>query len=64
MDEIRRLLDENTAVSLWPEAGTALNLKRGATYRAAEAGEIKTLRFGRLLKVPTSWLRSQLGLEA
>jgi hypothetical protein len=63
MDEIRRLLESNTAVPLWPEAGTALNLKRGATYRAAEIGEIKTLRFGRLLKVPTAWLRQKLDLE-
>ena len=63
MDEIRKLLDENTAVRLWPEAGKALNLKRGAAYAAAERGEIRTLRFGRLLKVPTAaWLRSQLGL--
>jgi hypothetical protein len=62
MDDIRRLLNENTAVPLWPQAGTALNLKRGATYAAAGRGEIRTLRFGRLMKVPTAWLREQLGL--
>jgi hypothetical protein len=63
MDEIRKMLDQNTAVRLWPEAGKALNLKRGAAYAAAGRGEIRTLRFGRLLKVPTAWLRSQLGLD-
>jgi hypothetical protein len=62
LEEIKKLLESNTAVPLWPEAGTALNLKRGATYAAAERGEIRTLRYGRLLKVPTSWLREQLGL--
>jgi hypothetical protein len=62
MDEIKKLLDDNTAVPLWPIAGKALNLKRGATYAAAERGEIRTMKFGRLLKVPTSWLRQKLEL--
>jgi hypothetical protein len=62
MDEIWKMLNEHAAVPLWPEAGKALNLKRGATYRAAETGEIKTLRFGRLIKVPTAWLRQKLEL--
>jgi hypothetical protein len=35
--EIRRALDENLAVPLWPTAGRALDLKRGATYAAATA---------------------------
>jgi hypothetical protein len=48
---------------LWPEAGKALGLKRGSAYEAANRGEIHTLRFGRLLKVPTSWLRARLGIE-
>jgi hypothetical protein len=63
MNEIRKLLDDNLTVQLWPTTGKALNLTRGATYTAARAGEIKTLRFGRLLRVPTVWLRHQLGLE-
>ena len=41
---------------LWPDAGRALGLSRNATYDAARRGEIKTLRFGKLLKVPTAWL--------
>jgi hypothetical protein len=61
--EVRKMLDENTAVPLWPVAGGLLNLTRGATYRAALAGEIKVLRFGRLKRVPTAWLRQQLGLD-
>ena len=63
MDDIRQLLNERLTVPLWPTAGKALDLKRGATYRAAAAGEIKTISIGRLKKVPTKWLREKLGLE-
>jgi hypothetical protein len=63
MRDIKKLLDENTAVRLWPEAATALDLKRNAAYAAANRGEIRTLRFGRLLKVPTAWLKTKLGLD-
>jgi len=63
MSEIRKLLDENVSLPLWPETGRVLGLRRGATYAAARAGEIKTIRFGRLLKVPTAWLRQKLDLE-
>jgi hypothetical protein len=63
MNEIRRLIEDQVAVPLWPDAGTALDLSRGSTYAAAKRGEIKTIRFGRLLKVPTAWLRQKLDLE-
>ena len=62
LEDVCKMLDGKAAVPLWPEAGMALDLKRCATYAAAERGEIHTLRFGRLLKVPTAWLREQLGL--
>jgi hypothetical protein len=62
MDEIKRALDEKLAVPLWPTAGQALDLRRGATYRAAAEGSIPTLAVGRLKRVSTSWLRQQLGL--
>jgi excisionase family DNA binding protein len=35
-----------------PEAGRALGLGRNAAYEAARAGEIPTVRFGKLLRVP------------
>jgi excisionase family DNA binding protein len=35
-----------------PEAGAMLGLSRNASYDAAARGEIPTLAFGRLLKVP------------
>ena len=63
MDEIRRLLNENAVLPLWPQTGKMLNLSRNGTYAAAERGDIKTVRFGRLLKVPTAWLKAKLGLD-
>ena len=63
--EIQRLLNENVLLPLWPETGkTVLGLSRGATYSAAAKGQIKTIPFGRLRKVPTAWLRQKLGLDA
>ena len=35
-----------------PEAGAKVGLGRNASYAAAARGEIPTIRFGRLLKVP------------
>ena len=63
MDEIKRELSEKLAVSLWPTAGQALDLRRGATYRAAAEGSIPTLGVGRLKRVSTSWLRQKLGFD-
>jgi len=63
MDEIKRALSEKLAVPLWPTAGQALDLRRGATYRAAAEGAIPTLEVGRLKRVSTSWLRQKLGLD-
>jgi hypothetical protein len=63
MDEIKRALSEKLAVPLWPTAGQALDLRRGATYRAAAEGSIPTLAVGRLKRVSTSWLRQKLGLD-
>jgi hypothetical protein len=63
MDEIKQALNEKLAVPLWPTAGQALDLRRGATYRAAAEGSIPTLAVGRLKRVSTSWLRQKLGLD-
>lgn len=63
INEIRKMLDDHAVVPLWPEAGTALNLTRGHTYRGAATGDIKVIRVGKLMKVPTTWLRQKLDLE-
>jgi excisionase family DNA binding protein len=51
---------EPLVMPLWPEAGRALGLSRNATYDAARRGEIPTVRFGKLIKVPTAALRRML----
>jgi hypothetical protein len=63
MSEIMKLLDENVVLPVWPETGMILGLGRGSAYEAAKSGEIKTIQFGRLKRVPTAWLKAQLGLD-
>jgi hypothetical protein len=44
-------------VKLWPFAGTVLGFRsRSATYAAADKKLIKTVRLGKLRKVPADWL--------
>jgi hypothetical protein len=50
---------EPVAVPLWPDAGQALNLKRGTTYNCAKAGTIPVRQYGKALRVPLEWLRAQ-----
>ena len=52
IDESKKLVAD-----LWPETGQALGLSRNATYEAARRGEIPTVQFGRLKKVPMSFYR-------
>jgi excisionase family DNA binding protein len=48
-----------------PEAGKRyFNLSRGASYAAAERGEIPTVRIGRLLRVPVRALENVLNAAA
>lgn len=60
-DELEKLLSKPTTSV--PDAGrVCYGLSRNASYAAAGRGEIPTIKVGRLLKVPTSALRRQLGL--
>jgi excisionase family DNA binding protein len=53
---LQRVLEEEVAVS--PEvAADVLRIGRSSTYKAIGAGEIPHFRIGRLIKVPTAWLR-------
>jgi hypothetical protein len=63
MSESRRMLDENVVLPLWPEVGRLLHLGRGATYAAAERGEIEIVEIGKLKRVPTAWLKRKLGIS-
>lgn len=44
------------------EARRILRSGRNSTYNAIERGEIPSFRIGGKIKIPTSWLRKQLGL--
>jgi hypothetical protein len=60
---IEQVLSEPTTTV--PNAGQLLGINgRNQAYEAAKRGEIKTLRFGRTLRVPTSWLRRVLEIES
>jgi hypothetical protein len=51
---------ERLVVPLWPDAGQALGLSRNRTYESARQGEIPTIRFGRVLRVPIPALRKMV----
>jgi hypothetical protein len=59
-EELRAHLRAQPTVSLWPLTGRALGLSRSLTYACARSGEIKVLRLGRRLRVPSSWLEALL----
>jgi hypothetical protein len=59
---IAQILSEPTTSV--PNAGRLLGITgRNQSYEAAKRGEIRTLKFGRTLRVPTSWLRQVLDLD-
>jgi hypothetical protein len=67
METHTKLLREKAVLPLWPETGQVLGLSRATTYAAAQRGDIKTIRLGRLLRVPTAWLlrmKNNKGREA
>ena len=63
MDEIRKLLNEKAVLKLWPDTARLLGLSRNGVYSAAASEDIKTIKLGRLKRVPTSWLREKLGIN-
>lgn len=63
MKETRKRLESRPLLPLWPETGEILGLSRGATYDAANRGDIKTISLGRLKRVPSAWLKAKLGLD-
>jgi hypothetical protein len=48
---------------LWPDAGQLLGISRGATYLAAQRGDIKTIRIGGRVLALIKPLYQQLGLD-
>jgi hypothetical protein len=62
MNEIRKKLDENATLPIWPDVAEMFGLCRGSAYAAAQRGDIKVVKIGRLVRVPTSWLRQKLDI--
>ncbi|MGW5438595.1 excisionase family DNA-binding protein [Nocardia asteroides] len=46
------------------ETKTALGVGRTAVYGGIQRGEIPVIRVGRRMRVPSTWVRAQLGMEA
>ena len=46
-----------------PEFAELMGLSRNAAYLAIQRGDVKALRFGKRIVVPTIQLRAMLGLE-
>jgi hypothetical protein len=64
MEEAMNDLRTKPIVSAWPTVAVLLGLSRGGVFEAAHRGDFETLRFGKLIKVPTAPLRRKLGIEA
>jgi hypothetical protein len=54
------LNDSTTLTMSVPAAGALLGLNRNASHAAAERGEIPTMRFGKLIRVPKAAVRRKL----
>jgi excisionase family DNA binding protein len=55
-----QLDDKDSLVMTVPEAGALLGLNRNASYAAAKRGDIPTMSFGKLLRVPKAKFRKML----
>jgi hypothetical protein len=63
MDEIRKKLDSNATLPIWPDVAEMFGLCRGSAYAAAQRGDIKVVKIGRRRRVPTAWLKAKLDLQ-
>ena len=61
--DLKKTLEEELTVPVWPTAGAALGLSRGPTYEAIRRGDIPSIRVGRAIRVPTAALRVMLQIE-
>ena len=61
-DEIEDILSKPTCSV--DQVGRIYGLSRNKAYKAVEEGEIESIRFGRLIRVPTASVRRRLGLSA
>jgi hypothetical protein len=43
---------QRLTLNLWPDVGRALGIGRNATFKAAKAGQIPTIKIGKRILVP------------
>lgn len=55
--------DDTPATMTVEDAGRLLGISRRAAYRAAAAGYLPVIRFGRRILVPTARLHQMLGIQ-
>ena len=63
LEEILEDIRRKPTVKVWPHAGRALGLGRGAAYAAAARKEIDVIRIGRSVRAVSASLRRRLGLD-
>src|SRR5579872_4729228 len=51
---------ESTALATIPEAARFLNLSRAMVHKLVADGRVPACRFGRAIRIPWSWLQSQV----
>lgn len=59
LDDIRH----RAVINVYPEAAEVLGLTKSSAYRAADAGQIPTLKLGRRRMVPVPRLLEMLGVS-
>jgi len=64
LSEVLEDIRNKPVVPLWPHAGKALGVSRGAIYAAAARNEIEVIRIGRSIKAVSAALRKQLRIDA
>jgi len=60
MENATKPTEEKRLVYTVPEAGLLLGLNRTKAYAAARSGELPTLRFGKILRVPAARLHKMI----
>lgn len=58
------LYDQSLASLTVMETAAAFRVSRNLAYSRARSGEWPTIRVGRRILIPASWVREQLGITA
>ena len=62
MDAIAQIERAGQAAVTRTEAARLLGIDSRTLNRAIEAGDVPVIRIGKIIRIPTSWLRQHLGV--